>query len=292
MDSELCEQEAHSKEDTDLQPIYQEEVEKPLNQALSSMISRAETRAELMGFRAYSFKTIMQRHDDCSRVIEFITPDGSWDVFELERFFISTYVEGILSITLARGPDNDSWCWHYDKEGVYNVKSGYSLVWSLQCEEGVADVVPLVRWWNGVWNLNIPPKVLRRLSETLSREDFGRALMMFWWVCFDKNSVPFGGSLSRVVVLSELALSALSEFQDHRVKGFFQVTAVPILKSSTRWLTPVSGFALATDAAVVTGRGFVGLGGVVQDGSRTVWVAWVDGADGYFPVPVAELVAV
>uniref|UniRef100_A0A803NM84 RNase H type-1 domain-containing protein n=1 Tax=Cannabis sativa TaxID=3483 RepID=A0A803NM84_CANSA len=102
----------------------------------------------------------------------------------------------------------------------------------------------------------------------------------------------FGDTLLRVDILPELAFDALSEFQDHREICFFEVAIEPILQSSSRWLPPLAGFALATDAAVVPGRGFVDLGGVVRDGSGVLWASWVVGVVVDFAVLVAELLAV
>uniref|UniRef100_A0A803P4J2 RNase H type-1 domain-containing protein n=1 Tax=Cannabis sativa TaxID=3483 RepID=A0A803P4J2_CANSA len=56
--------------------------------------------------------------------------------------------------------DNDN-CWvsEFILPSVHNVKSGYSLAWSLQVDEGVVYLSQLIHWLNGVWNLAMTPKV-------------------------------------------------------------------------------------------------------------------------------------
>uniref|UniRef100_A0A803P1Q0 Uncharacterized protein n=1 Tax=Cannabis sativa TaxID=3483 RepID=A0A803P1Q0_CANSA len=85
------------------------------------------------------FQPITRRINDDCRVSEFILLSGTWDAGKLQWVFLPIDVDIILSIPLAKREAKDGWCWHYDIDGIYTVKSGYSLAWSLQVEEGVAD---------------------------------------------------------------------------------------------------------------------------------------------------------
>uniref|UniRef100_A0A803NMW4 Uncharacterized protein n=1 Tax=Cannabis sativa TaxID=3483 RepID=A0A803NMW4_CANSA len=72
-----------------------------------------------------SFKPIRRRI--MIIVSEFILPSGARDVVKLQQGFLPMNVDIILSIPLARQAAKDGWCWHYDRDKVYNVKSGYLL---------------------------------------------------------------------------------------------------------------------------------------------------------------------
>uniref|UniRef100_A0A803NJ19 Reverse transcriptase domain-containing protein n=1 Tax=Cannabis sativa TaxID=3483 RepID=A0A803NJ19_CANSA len=96
-------------------------------EALSSLISQAESQFELMGLS------------------EFIAPNGEWDVGKSQMTFLPMDADAILSIPLASGVYGDKWCWHFDRDDIYSIKSDYSLAWSLQFDEGVADLSRLVR---------------------------------------------------------------------------------------------------------------------------------------------------
>uniref|UniRef100_A0A803PZL1 Uncharacterized protein n=1 Tax=Cannabis sativa TaxID=3483 RepID=A0A803PZL1_CANSA len=78
-----------------------------------------------------SFQPITRGLNDNCQVSEFILPSGTWNVGKLQQVFLPMDVHIIFSIPLARRGVEDGWCWHYDRDRVYNVKSGYALAWSL-----------------------------------------------------------------------------------------------------------------------------------------------------------------
>ncbi|KAM6582575.1 hypothetical protein CsatB_009577 [Cannabis sativa] len=78
----------------------------------------------------------------------------------VEAFFNAPDQECIFSIPISKINKNDSWFWHYTRDGVYSVKSGYNLAIS----ENTADPRPssavYSEWWKKYWKLHLPAKVL------------------------------------------------------------------------------------------------------------------------------------
>lgn len=59
---------------------------------------------------------------------DLLLPFGGWNVQNITDSFSPLEADLILAISLPRNPSLDILCWHYDKKGVYSVKSGYKLV--------------------------------------------------------------------------------------------------------------------------------------------------------------------
>uniref|UniRef100_A0A803QAL9 Reverse transcriptase zinc-binding domain-containing protein n=1 Tax=Cannabis sativa TaxID=3483 RepID=A0A803QAL9_CANSA len=66
---------------------------------------------------------------------------------------------GIRKIVGDGGGCEDQWCWHYNSNGCYTVKSGYAVALDLANERNGRSSVNQSSWWNGLWNLKIPQKV-------------------------------------------------------------------------------------------------------------------------------------
>uniref|UniRef100_A0A803PV57 Uncharacterized protein n=1 Tax=Cannabis sativa TaxID=3483 RepID=A0A803PV57_CANSA len=203
--------------------------------------------------RLISLQPITRRINDDCLVSKFILPSSAWDVVKLQQIFLPMDVDIILSILLARQATKDGWCLNYDQDGVYNVKSGYLLAWSLQVEEGVVDLSKLIRCSNTTylpkssvggavgapsmctWTMQ---ETFLFLFDTLSHEAFELMMTILWWL----------------------------EFKEYGRQGFHLGLGLANPVVPTRWIPPPpNSFALATDALVVPGRGFVGLGGVIRD---------------------------
>ncbi|PNT61483.1 hypothetical protein BRADI_5g15730v3 [Brachypodium distachyon] len=56
-----------------------------------------------------------------------IVKTTSWDVGKLEQFFLPMNVEVIRSIPLSTRRQDDVWAWHFEKNGVFMVRSAYRL---------------------------------------------------------------------------------------------------------------------------------------------------------------------
>uniref|UniRef100_A0A803NXV2 Reverse transcriptase domain-containing protein n=1 Tax=Cannabis sativa TaxID=3483 RepID=A0A803NXV2_CANSA len=77
--------------------------------------------------RPVSFRPISPAPIDGVMVSELIGSEGTWDVQTLSQYFLSLDIDVILGIPLRGGQCEDGWCWHYNSNGCYSVKSGYKV---------------------------------------------------------------------------------------------------------------------------------------------------------------------
>lgn len=88
---------------------------------------------------------------------------GQWDEAVVRRYFYPWDVEEILKIKLPRRDTEDVIAWHYEKTGVFSVRSAYRLAMQLDRELGhqgsstAPDGERAV--WRKLWRLAVPPKV-------------------------------------------------------------------------------------------------------------------------------------
>lgn len=61
----------------------------------------------------------------------------------------------LISVVNSR----DIWVWHYDKKGIYNVKSGYKLYMNLKINSSASNSTGGQKIWKQMWKLNIPKKI-------------------------------------------------------------------------------------------------------------------------------------
>lgn len=75
--------------------------------------------------------------------------------------------ETVLTIPLNISERRDKWVWHFDKCGVYSVKSGYNTtcLYVSNCLSSFES--GWVRWWKKLWEATIPSKVNMFLLVTL-----------------------------------------------------------------------------------------------------------------------------
>ncbi|CAN1312502.1 Putative ribonuclease H protein At1g65750 [Linum perenne] len=78
-----------------------------------------------------------------------------WDLELLSDIFNSRDLREIGKIPLGIGRDTDTRIWHYDKRGVYTVKSAYRLYQDYMNERAEN---PIPGEWRALWNLRVPPK--------------------------------------------------------------------------------------------------------------------------------------
>lgn len=74
-----------------------------------------------------TFKPICINRDmSNSKVADFLLPTGNWDEQKLRESVLDTDCELIRGIPTNKNL-KDKLIWHYDRTGVYTVKSGYKL---------------------------------------------------------------------------------------------------------------------------------------------------------------------
>lgn len=105
-----------------------------------------------------------------SKVADFITPSGGWDIDKLSTSVINFDIDTIRAIPINTRL-KDRLIWHSDKTGKYTVKSGYKLFMNIKIDGISASSTPLTRIWNNLWKLNIPTKIKhfcwRALKESI-----------------------------------------------------------------------------------------------------------------------------
>jgi hypothetical protein len=107
---------------------------------------------------------------------------GTWNLTTLQKFFLPMDVELISNIPLSTRRQEDFWAWHYDKRGVFSVRSAYRMLvdtrtrrtaW-LEENAGMSNIKGEERSWTALWNIKIPSKLkvfLWRLADSLPTAD-------------------------------------------------------------------------------------------------------------------------
>ena len=91
----------------------------------------------------------------------------SWDQQKLQEYFYPMDAEVISSIPLTTRRQEDFWAWHYERTGVFSVRSAYRLLilkkennttW-LEEKSGQSDVHANEKEWSAIWQLKVPSKI-------------------------------------------------------------------------------------------------------------------------------------
>lgn len=83
----------------------------------------------------------------------------SWDIDRLKQVFWPMDVHAILSLSLSWSIAKNWLIWHYDRRGVYSIKTGYQCGLNSKLIQECSVSEQNTWWWKRLWNLNIPPKV-------------------------------------------------------------------------------------------------------------------------------------
>jgi hypothetical protein len=108
-------------------------------------------------------------------VSDFIDePMAKWNVPKLDEHFLPADVEVIRNIPLSHRRKKDFWAWHFEKTGVFSVRSCYRILASTKrVREDWLDERPSSsgidsKAWSKLWKLPVPSKVrifLWRLAQ-------------------------------------------------------------------------------------------------------------------------------
>jgi hypothetical protein len=91
----------------------------------------------------------------------------AWDRDMLQKFFLPMDRDLILSIPLSTRQQDDFWAWHYDKKGVFSVRSAYRMLIDMR-ERRTAwlDELPSSsgtkereKEWTAIWKVLVPSKI-------------------------------------------------------------------------------------------------------------------------------------
>ncbi|XP_055961032.1 uncharacterized protein LOC130015273 [Mercurialis annua] len=97
--------------------------------------------------------------DENAKVSEPITDSKEWNMVVLRNVFDEHEVKCIANSPLAITNQNDVLRWHYDKYGIYNVKSGYRIAEEIKRHASSSDNEQFSKWWKYFWKLLISSKV-------------------------------------------------------------------------------------------------------------------------------------
>ncbi|CAN1833195.1 Putative ribonuclease H protein At1g65750 [Linum perenne] len=102
------------------------------------------------------FRLPRQERDE-PMAMDWINEGGTeWNITEVSRHCNQTEIDAILRIPVGLREGADQWVWHFDKKGMFSVKSAYHVLRNRQSGE-VSDISREGKWkW--LWNLRIPPK--------------------------------------------------------------------------------------------------------------------------------------
>ncbi|XP_004301837.1 PREDICTED: putative ribonuclease H protein At1g65750-like [Fragaria vesca subsp. vesca] len=146
--------------------------------------------------RPYTFKPysgVMEGLEDLM-VGDLIDPDTStWMVDLLEELFYADEVEMIRKIPLSiRSPD-DRLIWHFDKHGLYSVRSGYHLAGGVNADQSrgsSSSPAGSNKTWKQVWKVRVLPKV-KSFVWRLMRNILPTKVALSKKICMEEQLCPF-----------------------------------------------------------------------------------------------------
>jgi hypothetical protein len=114
--------------------------------------------------RPHSFRPISkQRRCRIRRVSGLLTPEGSWDMQTLRRYFLQVDIDEIVKLRPSPRLHDDILAWAPENSGVFSVRSAYWLAWEFTYRRsfGAASRAPdgTRAIWKAVWRCPAPPKV-------------------------------------------------------------------------------------------------------------------------------------
>ncbi|XP_024164679.1 uncharacterized protein LOC112171781 [Rosa chinensis] len=111
------------------------------------------------------FSPIMEGTEDFMVADLIDRENGEWLPYLLDELFTNGEVANIASIPLSLRCVEDRLIWHFDRRGIYNVKSGYCVFNKAQTALEMATSSMAVergawrQYWQMIWGANVPPKV-------------------------------------------------------------------------------------------------------------------------------------
>jgi hypothetical protein len=94
-------------------------------------------------------------------------PSAVWNVQQLQVHFLPADIEVIKNIPLSHRRQNDFWAWHFERSGVFSVRSCYrALVTTKRVRGDWLDGRPASlsgnkdeKAWLKLWRIKVPSKV-------------------------------------------------------------------------------------------------------------------------------------
>ncbi|KAL9450662.1 hypothetical protein AB3S75_012400 [Citrus x aurantiifolia] len=92
-------------------------------------------------------------------VVANLIRNQQWKEEVIAQHFMKDEAATILSIPLPKSPQPDQIIWHYDKHGIYSVKSGYQIALKLKFTETASSSNNSKTHWDVIWAKEIPEKI-------------------------------------------------------------------------------------------------------------------------------------
>ena len=85
----------------------------------------------------------------------------------LMQHFVKPDVDVIMSIPLSFRVQQDFWAWHYDKRGIFSVRSAYRMLSAIKFQRedwlehrtGHSNIAAYNKSWSLLWKVKVPSKV-------------------------------------------------------------------------------------------------------------------------------------
>jgi hypothetical protein len=107
-------------------------------------------------------------NDPPSHVADFIVQSTrQWNLDLLNECFTPMDVQEIKSIPISTRVQEDFWAWHYEKKGIFSVRSAYLMLintrekreaW-LENRAASSNAEELKKCWSKLWHIQVPAKV-------------------------------------------------------------------------------------------------------------------------------------
>ncbi|XP_012836236.1 PREDICTED: uncharacterized protein LOC105956874 [Erythranthe guttata] len=187
---------------------------------------------------------------------------GLWKVNMIASMFYEEDRKSILSIPIGSAINEDRLIWHYNKNGLFSVRSAYHTAVHLEQEKAgvnIASGSSLVssRSWKWLWDLNLPNKI-----------------KIFLWRCCN-NLLPTRQNLTNRKIL-ENSLCEICGAAEEDVLHCLSLCsfARQMQRSSIKWEVPFRDeVKINVDASLASVEHGCGLGGLgrTSDGNCIAW---------------------
>ncbi|KAK2652206.1 hypothetical protein Ddye_012062 [Dipteronia dyeriana] len=242
-----------------------------------------------------SFKVVFPaKLGDDAKVNILISPSGTLDVQLLQQHFLPEDMEAILKIPTGPSGFADTMLWHYKGYERYSVKSGYWLRCKMVEESGTSNATSLTQWWNFLWKMNVPLKII----------------FFIWRACFDW--IPTTANLARQKVSVSGRCPVCNDATDstlHALWNCKNLKAIraewrPILGSNNNvvtgekqrqriWIPPSQGQYKTNCSTIIDRRkGWIGFGIIIRNMNGEVMASSAHSIIANFSFKVAQLLAI
>ena len=122
---------------------------------------------------------------------------ATWDTTKLHEFFTQADREAIMAIPLCNRRQPDFWAWHYDRKGIFTVRSAYRMLITrrvLMENAGRSNSREQEKEWSSLWQIQVPSKI-RVFLWRLARHSLPSADVLQRRNMADHNTCALCGAL-------------------------------------------------------------------------------------------------